>query len=285
VSISLGSWSIILTPSNHSYFPKHVAADFYAVSSVLRLSTKYFIERLRRRCLVRLARDWPISLAEWDRRENDATDSMGRYHPRKIFPHPILMLQLAFELNLDAFLPSAFYDLSRYSPREVFTGTHGPPPIYNTEGDGDGEPQGQLVRLSDEHLYQTFSCRENAQHYIHTFLETALSDRPSAHCQNEGLSGSMDCSESFYFIHLNVLRSVGGIAYGRDADPLHTLQQAVEMLERTDFSDGVRTCALDMCAVCKADFTETVRRARLEVWELIPEWIGLREPKSMEDTD
>ncbi|KAJ7354523.1 hypothetical protein DFH08DRAFT_855143 [Mycena albidolilacea] len=50
---------------------------------------------------------------------------------------------------------------------------------------------------------------------------------------------------------LNVLRSVGGIACGRDADPLFTLLQAVEMLERMDFSDGTRVCGLRMCAVRK----------------------------------
>jgi hypothetical protein len=57
------------------------------------------------------------------------------------------------------------------------------------------------------------------------------------------------CRESFYFIVLNVLRSVGGIACGRDADPLFTLLQAVEMCERTDFSDGTRMCGLRMCVV------------------------------------
>ena len=46
------------------------------------------------------------------------------------------------------------------------------------------------------------------------------------------------CIESFYFILLNVLRSVGGIACGRDGDLLFTLVQAVDMLSRTDFRMG-----------------------------------------------
>jgi hypothetical protein len=65
------------------------------------------------------------------------------------------------------------------------------------------------------------------------------------------------CVESFYFILLNVLRSVGGgggIACGRDGDPLFTLVQAVD----TDFSDGVRERGLKMCERCKGDFAEAI---------------------------
>ncbi|OAX37638.1 hypothetical protein K503DRAFT_771291 [Rhizopogon vinicolor AM-OR11-026] len=264
------------------YFVNDVAVDFAVVSSVLRLSTKYFIEHLRKRCIARLARDWPTSLAEWDRREDDLTHTLGYYGPLKILPHPILIIQLALELNLDAFLPSAFYDLSRYSPSKVFAGTRGPPPIFSTEGD----PRGQRVRLSDKYLCQTFVGRECAQMYIHTFLEVELRARhPSAYCLNAGRSNAVHCSESFYFIHLNTLRSVGGIAAGRDADPLYTLLQALQMLERTDFSDGVSECGLKLCPTCKADFTEVVKKARLGVWELIPEWFGLGRQISVEDID
>lgn len=263
------------------YFQKHTATDFAAISAVLRLSTKYFIEHLRERCIARLAIDWPTSLPDWDRRELDGTDSEGRYNPREIFPHPILMLKLAHELSLDTFLPSAFYDLSRYGPSKILAGTRGPPPIFYTEG----EPEGQIARLSDDHLCTAFLGREAAQLYMHTFLESALRDRPSTSCANMGKLSAVHCVESFYFIHLNVLRSVGGIACGRDADPLHTLLQAAEMLERTDFSDGVKTCGLRMCSVCKTEFMDAVKKARLDVWQLIPEWFGLREPRSVEDVN
>ncbi|KAG0698779.1 hypothetical protein DFH29DRAFT_990994 [Suillus ampliporus] len=265
---SFGFTHLLIALYDGIYFTKHTSADFVAIAAVLRLSTKYFIEHLRERCIARLAIDWPTSLPQWDRRENDGIDSGGRYNPRETLPHPILMLKLAYELSLDAFLPSAFYDLSRYGPSKILAGTRGPPPIFSTE---------------DDHLCATFLGREAAQVYIHTFLESALRDRPSTNCTNTGKSSAVYCVESFYFIHLNVLRSVGGIACGRDADPLHTLLQAAEMLERTDFTDGQKTCGLKMCSVCKNEFMDAVRKARLEVWELIPEWFGLRESRSEED--
>lgn len=106
----------------------------------------------------------------------------------------------------------------------------------------------------------------------------------SAATTTEAFSKSAHCTESFYFIHLNVLRSVGGIACGRDADPLFTLVQAAEMLERKDFSDGVRTCGLKMCGVCKREWKGEVGRAREEVWGLIPVWFGLRDGGAMDLT-
>lgn len=165
-----------------------------------------------------------------------------------------------------------------------------------------------MIHLSHDSLVRTLRGRELAQLYISTFLTRALEYRPSAAClystraaaaattsgpSSAGVgippggtaaasSKSAYCTESFYFIHLNVLRSVGGIACGRDADPLFTLVQAAEMLERKDFSDGVRTCGLKMCGVCKREWKGEVGRAREEVWGLIPVWFGLRDGGAME---
>ncbi|KAH7886706.1 hypothetical protein F5I97DRAFT_1869593 [Phlebopus sp. FC_14] len=266
------------------YFPKHQASDFSAVAGVLRLSTKYFIEHLRQRCLTRLELDWPFTLAEWDRREAEATDASGRYVPRESFAHPILAINLALELGLPDFLPSAFYDLSRYGPSKILCGARAFTPIFSSADtcsihSDDTESQLPLVQLSHDSLYRTLRGREHAQLYVHTFLSHALKDRPSPSCLHSAKATSARCRESFYFIHLNVLRSVGGIACGRDADPLYTLTQAVDMLERKDFSDGVKQCGLKMCVACKREFEEVVGRAREEVWNLIPKWFGMDETK------
>ncbi|KAF9221159.1 hypothetical protein BS17DRAFT_712267 [Gyrodon lividus] len=258
------------------YFPNHHASDFSALSSVLRLSTKYIIEHLRVQCLARLAHDWPATLVDWDRREAAVTEASGRYAPRDAYAHPILAINLALELGLPEVLPSAFYDLSRYGPSKILSGARAFPPP-------------PLIHLSHDSLVRTLKGRELAQVYISTFLTRALEHHPSPSCLHSAKAptststggtaavASAHCTESFYFIHLNVLRSVGGIACGRDADPLFTLMQAAEMLERKDFSDGVRTCGLRMCGVCKREWKGEVGRAREEVWGLIPVWFGLRD--------
>ena len=74
---------------------------------------------------------------------------------------------------------------------------------------------------------------------------------------------------------LNILRLVGGVACGRDSDPLFTLIQAMEMLSRTDFSDGQRQCGLKLCQPCKVDFAASAAKAREEIWSLLPQWFAL----------
>ncbi|EGO23259.1 hypothetical protein SERLADRAFT_371485 [Serpula lacrymans var. lacrymans S7.9] len=260
---------------------KPTVTDFPAIAAVLRLSTKYFIEHLRRRCIARLELDWPSTLVGWERRERDAIDAQGRYSPRESCAHPILVINLALELGLDAMLPSAFYDLSRYGPSKILVGTRVPPPVVPLpSGPGHSSnyvpADSQTIHLSQENLCRVFFGREQAQRYIATFIDTELRERNvSLGCLNAGRFDSQYCYESFYFIQLNILRSVGGIACGRDADPLYTLVQAIEMLSRTDFSDGFKQCGLKMCSSCKIDFAIAVRKARGEVWMKIPEWFGL----------
>ena len=77
---------------------------------------------------------------------------------------------------------------------------------------------------------------------------------------------------------LNTLRSINGIAFGRDADPLFTLNQTEDMLDRADYADATDPkvlCSLNICAACKADFRIVIRAARQDVWRLIPTWFGL----------
>lgn len=260
------------------YFKKPYANDFAAIAAVLRLSTKYFIEHLRQRCLARLESDWPSTLEGWDIREREATDHLGRYAPRESCAHPILAIHLALELGLDSILPAAFYDLSRYGPSKIMSGASPLPAVsWSSDGPGLQTQSHSLVCLSRDNLYRTLVGREIAQRFIASFIEKELKDRPiSLDCLNKDQFTAQYCSESFYFILLNILRSVGGIACGRDGDPLFTLVQALQMLSRTDFSDGVKQCGLKMCDGCKNDFANAVDRAREEVWLRIPGWFGLR---------
>jgi hypothetical protein len=265
------------------YFRKPLSDDFPAIAAVLRLSSKYLVEHLRQHCLMRLQFEWPSTLSGWDRREREAVDDLGRYIPRDSFSHPILVINLAHELGLESILPSAFYDLSRYGPSKITTGVPVTSPVFpissiahlspNSDSDFDSF---SAVHLSHILLCRTLRGRESAQEFISTFVDKELTVRPiSAGCTNSHDHAGRFCRESFYFIKLNVLRSVGGIASGRDGDPLFTLLQAVDMLSRTDFSDGVKQCGLKMCNSCKIDFASAVGRAREEVWASIPAGFGL----------
>ncbi|KAF8959815.1 hypothetical protein BDZ97DRAFT_1761154 [Flammula alnicola] len=265
------------------YFKKSRSSDFPAIAAVLRLSSKYLVEHLRQRCLARLDSDWPSTLTGWDIRERRSTDDNGRYVPRDHCAHPILVIELALDMNLPSILPAALYDLSRYGPSKIMTGTVSPTTAFErliSQLHGSPLPLEKPVRLSRDLLCRTLRGREATQRYMAGFIAKELHCRPPAeNCLNrtEKDSPSRVCHESFYFIMLNILRSVGGIACGRDADPLYTLIQASEMLTRTDFSDGQRQCGLKLCQSCKADFAVAASKARQEVWTLLPEWFGFVE--------
>ena len=138
----------------------------------------------------------------------------------------------------------------------------------------------QLVTLPADLLFRALRGRERSQKYIAAFIENELNFRPpSADCANkfDAESPSQACRESFAIIMLCVLRSVGGVSYGRDADPLFSLLQAADMLTRTDFLDADQQyCGLNLCLPCKIDVAAAVGRAREEVWALLPSWFGIQ---------
>ncbi|KAG5349301.1 hypothetical protein E4T56_gene11640 [Termitomyces sp. T112] len=271
------------------YFKSPHANDFTALAGVLRLSSKYFVEHLRERCLNRLDIDWPSTLAGWDRREQAATDSRGRYVPRESCPHPILVIQLALDLGIDSILPAAFYDLARYGPSKIMSGAPLPPSAFDeylVKDKSKSLPPVRIFYLSRGQLLRTLRGRERVQRYMAHFIASSLQSRsPAPDCVHSlDADPSRPCHESFYFIMLNILRSVGGIACGRDADTLYTLTQAMDMLSRTDFSDGQRQCGLRICQPCKVDFAACAMKAREEVWAALPRWFGLTGEDDADET-
>lgn len=232
--------------------------------------------------------DWPNTLAGWDSRELEAIDPLGRYSPRTRFAQPIHAINFARDIDHLGILPSAFYDLCRYTPSKIIEGV---PPALASEVDhlssavnlageeektnADGIPN---VLLSPSDARLVLLGREAAQRAIALFIEEELSSRSiAADCHNREREGGRVCRESFYFIMLNLLRSVGGIACGRECDPLYTLTQAVEMTSRNDFSDGLQLCSLKICAACKLDFANSVAMGREQIWSKIPSWFGMED--------
>ena len=266
------------------YFKQLAAADFNGIAAIHRLSSKYFVEHLRERCLSRLSIDWPVTLPSWDSREMEATDALGRYTPRSRFAHPILVINYARESGLSNLLPCAFYDLCRYGPSKIVAGvlkSHSDTPLKTANGIIT-KPNAITVYLSPYDLKIALIGRERAQRVVATFIEEELSNRdPAADCHNRADEGNgmraNFCRESFYYIMLNLLRAVSGLASGRDCDPLYSLTQAVEMMGRSDFSDGTTMMSLKLCAACRQEFANAVRLARERIWQQMPTWFGMKD--------
>jgi hypothetical protein len=289
------------------YFRQPFVQDFPFLSSVLRLSCKYFICIPRRQCLERLQSYFPTTLAEWDRRERMSLAADGHYDPRREIPSPIHVINLARELNVGSILPAAFYDLARYGTSKTAVGTEPLPRLVLEVPNDENSPASastsvsesegtgyapfpyplssrfaspmlmqdtSLVRLSYDDLILTFRGREMMQRSVSTFLSLHLKNRmPAAGCTVPG--GGQACRDAFYFITLNTLRAVGGIAAGRDGDPLFTLGQMIDMLHHTEWVDGQYLRGLPMCGKCRDEFIPAVHAGRQAIWDQIPVWFEL----------
>lgn len=127
------------------------------------------------------------------------------------------------------------------------------------------------VVLSHDDLVLTFRGRESLQRSVATFLNAHVKYRtPSPEC-----TGGQACHDAYYFVTLNTVRAVGGIAAGRDGDPLFTLGQMINMLHHTEWVDGRYLRGLPLCGKCREEFIPTVHAGRQAIWDQIPAWFGL----------
>ncbi|KAG8215022.1 hypothetical protein J3R82DRAFT_8430 [Butyriboletus roseoflavus] len=101
-------------------FGNNDPADFQVVSGILRLATKYVVDSLREKALNHLSVAWPATLKGWDAREDMSRSFVFQAGSESIYPSPIAVINLAREVNAPSLLPSAFYDLSRYSFSQIF---------------------------------------------------------------------------------------------------------------------------------------------------------------------
>lgn len=266
------------------------------------MSCKYFICVPRKQCLERLQTYFPTTLSEWDQRERMLLTPEGLYEPRYEIPSPIHVINLARELNVGSVLPAAFYDLARYGTSGTAGGTEplahlvleavssenpsSPASATSQTADSDRSPclspqDATRVMLSHDDLVLTFRGREMLQRSVATFLDAQVNNcSPS-----EGCVGGQTCHDAFYYITLNTLRAVGGIAAGRDGDPLYTLGRMIDMLHHAEWVDGQYLRGLPMCHRCREEFILAVSAGRQAIWDQIPEWFGLEPYDTLKERD
>ncbi|KAJ3986602.1 hypothetical protein F5890DRAFT_1578465 [Lentinula detonsa] len=235
------------------------AETYGIISALLRLATKYQVQRLRNDLLQGLAITWPSSLTSWDAREAAMLDSDGIYEPRKCTPHPIFIINLARSVDAPELLPSAFYDLSRSPISHTAAG-------YIAPGTLD------CHRLSDEDLINLLKGREDASRFLSTFLVNHLEGRkPSSNCiymQVGNQSRRRFCQLAFENVFCDLLRATNSLVCDRSCDPLFAIMDGEMIYERGDGR------FLRPCEFCRAEFRAEVEAARDEFWHSLPEWFG-----------
>ncbi|KAJ3877905.1 hypothetical protein F5051DRAFT_242501 [Lentinula edodes] len=233
--------------------------SFEIVSAMLRLTTKYQVQRLRNDLLRGFSIVWPSSLSLWDAREEAMLSPDGVYEPRKYTPHPIFIINLARSVNAPELLPSAFYDLSRS-------------PISHTAAGYIASGTVERHRLTEEDLFNLLKGREDASRFLSTFLVNQLEGRkPSSNCiymQAGNHPRRRFCQLAFENVFYDVLRATNSLVCHRSCDPLFTIMDTEMIYERGDGG------FLRPCEYCRSEFHAEVEAARDEFWNSLPEWFG-----------
>jgi len=245
---------------------KHDVKDFDTVSSLLRMSTKYGVKHIRRDLLQGMSVVWPRTLGAWELREAEATDSSGLYKPRFVYPHPILVINLAREINAPELLPSAFYDLSRNSPSEIATG------LVSTD-------RSEVQFLADDDLMSTLRGREHASRFLSTFVVHELECRDSfAGClyrHEQDPFRSRICQVAFESTTFEILSDINGIVCRRSSDPLFAIMDAELIQNRSESGNPRLNFRQRACEPCRVEFSASVDNNREEMWSKLPIWFNV----------
>jgi len=243
--------------------------DFRVVSGILRLSTKYLLDCLRAKALAHLSIAWPSDLKSWDAREDAARYEMDSEHATRIYPTPIAIINLAREIDAPSLLPSAFYDLSRYSYAQVFEASD--------EGPGDNHFLSPSLSLADlKKLTLGKEASQQAVTYLiqsmgnsqshsphHSTSPTMRSGGPSRRTCTSAAACRKDFSELVELATQHYL-------FDRErgcGDPLYVAEE-LGQLKGADLSASE-------CKACAKSLEAWATKEREKIWKAIPSWFRL----------
>ncbi|KZT71061.1 hypothetical protein DAEQUDRAFT_667007 [Daedalea quercina L-15889] len=265
------------TPEDMTYFLKALygyepdvclfdlqSKEFAIISALLRMATKYGVEDLRKEIIRVLLLSWPTTLPLWEVREKKVTNIHGIYAPRTGLPHPLVIINLAREVDTPELLPSAFYDLSRYLPSQL-TLNH----ISGIDGSS--------IQLSCEDLLRVLRGKEQAARFFSTFIVDELEGRdPGDACiRKRNPATQRACQVAFEAINFELIRDVNGMVCNRNSDPLFAIAESLSIQTREDIPGVENRAVHRACEACRLEYGAIVDALREDFWRRIPEWFEL----------
>jgi hypothetical protein len=235
------------------------------VKQVLHLINKYDMKYFRRRIVEHMELDWPQSLYQWDKLEDEiysirtmwdvAQDSDSDDRPMYAddhLPEPASAIRLARDCNIPSVLPAAFYHLSRLS-------------IYNDwfrirDGSLHHQELGNGCRTAKWNLLvpEDFICLLKG----HEKLPAVVGEMLQFHFLQEKDGHSLDdCNISQCFGIFKEIRDT--CRHSRDV-----FRTTRRLREKARFGDQV-------CQLCCSSIRQELDRFRQSLWMRLPEIFGL----------
>ncbi|KAH9948096.1 hypothetical protein B0H21DRAFT_263908 [Amylocystis lapponica] len=229
----------------------------FLIRGILRLATKYAIEPLRVRLLEHFAADWPRTLVEWDRVQDDidaaffAGKGTGDEAPvYKLFPEPAIAVSLAREFGCMEVLPAAFYYIATTSAQ------------YDWD---DGRDLHQAVRwdlLDSKDFLRITRARELLAAYV-SYMQTELLGHLNDSTRMAGCPNPGQCAR---LRETSMQSFSGGISR---FDPLGIMRGMLFYQKHVEVTQST------LCLVCRAQQDKVLNHKKQEVWDDLPSYFGL----------
>ncbi|KAL4250626.1 hypothetical protein ABKN59_005374 [Abortiporus biennis] len=213
---------------------------------------------LRNQAIRHLTQTWSNTLRGHDEMVELAVKSPivdGKTYP---YVHPLHVLNLARETNVQIIIPPALYFLSLYMLHDILAGDHPKLQINH--------PSCPSSQLSARDLQDYTLMFQHRVEVILDFIRRTCGDRiASPGCQNEGT-----CVKVFQRYGSRLSRS-----WKIRTGPLHYMVQVSdEIFENSE-----------ICGPCRRAFRQDAHARREEVWNSLPSVVGLTSWKELEARD
>ncbi|TFK70404.1 hypothetical protein BDN72DRAFT_870349 [Pluteus cervinus] len=231
--------------------------DFLYLAGILRLSTKYFIHHLRIQATRYLTKTWARTLHGHDDMVRTALTAPMVDNLTYPYAHPLHVLNLAREVNIQIVIPSALYFLSLYPLTDLIRADH--PKLVKHPS----SPSPEMLPHDLQNYTLMFQHRLNI--ILHFVRHICGERRASASCSNE-----QSCPRAFALLASRLSRS-----WQIRTGPFHYMTQAIEEISRDS----------TVCNACSQAFHLDVHTFRQKAWDELPSVIGLPSWEEMEAAD
>lgn len=224
-------------------FSNKDAEGFFYLAGILRLSTKYLVEQPCQSAIRYLTKTWSSTLEGHDSMVEAALNSPPVNNLTYPFVHPIHVLNLAREVDINIVVPSALYFLSLYSLADILGGDHPKLLIEHPS-----KPSSSLAP-SDVLLYSLM------YQYRLQVLEDFIRDFCGKRSTTPSCGSTDTCGKAFTRLVSQLRRS-----WSLRTGPLHFMLQAMNRVSADS----------SICKRCCSDFVRDTTSLRREVWDKLP---------------
>ncbi|KAI0034626.1 hypothetical protein K488DRAFT_45007 [Vararia minispora EC-137] len=224
-------------------------SDFFYVTGILRLATKYLVTRLREQAIRHLTETWPYTLQGHDAMVDRALSSPSIGNASYPYVHPLHVLNASREANVSVTIPAVLYFLSIYPLADILRADH--PKLLVVH------PSAPSKSLVPDALKDYTLMYQHRLQLMLEFIHKTCGER----------SEDPNCAG----VPRQCKRGFAGLTYQLATALSVRTGVFHNMLQATNWIDAEST----VCSTCKRAFRRDVLAQREKWWRELPAVVGL----------